>query len=346
MKKFYFQKLKNKTMLEIKNLSIHYVGKDSTAKAVENVSLNLSEGELLGIVGESGCGKTTLARSIMGVNPQSAKIASGKIFYQNKKILDSEDASIIGDYKWKEIAFIPQSAMNSLDPVYRIIDQMREILVVRGKYKKKDADKKSEELFNLVGIEKNRLRDFPHQFSGGMKQRVAIAMALALDPKIVIADEPVTALDVIVQRQILDLFNELRDKLNLSIILVTHDVSVVAYICQKVAVMYAGEIVETGPVKYILEKPFHPYTMGLNNAFPDLHSTNDFLVPINGTPPNLINPPTGCRFKSRCPFEIDKCKEKPERLEIDQRQVICWRTSDQKDLLHQSKKVETWEAKD
>lgn len=268
-------------MLEIKNLSIHYIGKNYRVKAVENVSFNLTEGELLGIVGESGSGKTTLIRSIMGVNPQSAKIVSGEIFYQNNKILDFKDDSIKGDYKWKEIAFIPQSAMNSLDPVYRIIDQMREILIVRGSYNKKKADKRSEELFSLVGIEKNRLRDFPHQFSGGMKQRVAIAMALALDPKIVIADEPVTALDVIVQRQILDLFNELRNRLNLSIILVTHDVSVVAYLCHKVAVMYDGEIVETGPVKDILEKPYHPYTIGLNNAFPDLHSTNDFLEPIS-----------------------------------------------------------------
>ena len=268
-------------MLEIKNLSIHYIGKNYRVKAVENVSFNLTSGELLGIVGESGSGKTTLIRSIMGVNPQSAKIVSGEIFYKNSKILDFKDDSIKGDYKWKEIAFIPQSAMNSLDPVYRIIDQMREILIVRGDYNKKTADKRSEELFSLVGIEKNRLRDFPHQFSGGMKQRVAIAMALALDPKIVIADEPVTALDVIVQRQILDLFNELRNRLNLSIILVTHDVSVVAYLCHKVAVMYDGEIVETGPVKDILEKPYHPYTIGLNNAFPDLHSTNDFLEPIS-----------------------------------------------------------------
>jgi peptide/nickel transport system ATP-binding protein len=268
-------------MLEIKNLSIHYIGKNYRVKAVENVSFNLTEGELLGIVGESGSGKTTLIRSIMGVNPQSAKIVSGEIFYQNNKILDFKDDSIKGDYKWKEIAFIPQSAMNSLDPVYRIIDQMREILIVRGSYNKKKADKRSEELFSLVGIEKNRLRDFPHQFSGGMKQRVAIAMALALDPKIVIADEPVTALDVIVQRQILDLFNELRNRLNLSIILVTHDVSVVAYLCHKVAVMYDGEIVETGLVKDILENPYHPYTIGLNNAFPDLHSTNDFLEPIS-----------------------------------------------------------------
>lgn len=276
-------------MLEIKNLSINYVGKDSITKAVENVSLNISKGELLGIVGESGSGKTTLVRSIMGVNPPSAQISSGKIIYNNKTILDSEDDFITGDYKWREIAFIPQSAMNSLDPVYRVIDQMREILIIRGKYNKKDADKKSEELFKLVGLEKNRLRDFPHQFSGGMKQRVAIAMALALDPKIVIADEPVTALDVIVQRQILDLFNDLRDKLGLSIILVTHDVSVVAYLCQNVAVMYAGEVVEKGAVKLILENPFHPYTMGLNNAFPDLHSTDNFLVPIDDTITNELN---------------------------------------------------------
>ena len=276
-------------MLEIKNLSINYVGKDSITKAVENVSLNISKGELLGIVGESGSGKTTLVRSIMGVNPPSAQISSGKITYNNKTILDSEDDFITGDYKWREIAFIPQSAMNSLDPVYRVIDQMREILIIRGNYNKKDADKKSEELFKLVGLEKNRLRDFPHQFSGGMKQRVAIAMALALDPKIVIADEPVTALDVIVQRQILDLFNDLRDKLGLSIILVTHDVSVVAYLCQNVAVMYAGEVVEKGAVKLILENPFHPYTMGLNNAFPDLHSTDNFLVPIDDTITNELN---------------------------------------------------------
>ena len=276
-------------MLEIKNLSINYVGKDSITKAVENVSLNISKGELLGIVGESGSGKTTLVRSIMGVNPPSAQISSGKIIYNNKTIIDSEDNFITGDYKWREIAFIPQSAMNSLDPVYRVIDQMREILIIRGNYNKKDADKKSEELFKLVGLEKNRLRDFPHQFSGGMKQRVAIAMALALDPKIVIADEPVTALDVIVQRQILDLFNDLRDKLDLSIILVTHDVSVVAYLCQNVAVMYAGEVVEKGAVKLILENPFHPYTMGLNNAFPDLHSTDNFLVPIDDTITNELN---------------------------------------------------------
>ena len=194
------------SILEVKNLSVSYVSKTSKVKAVENASFNLSKGELLGIVGESGCGKTTLARSIMDVNPQTAVIDTGEIYYNNSKLLEaSSNLKKNTNYKWKEIAFIPQSAMNSLDPVYRIIDQMREILIKRGNLNKKDADEKSEELFALVGIDKKRLRDFPHQFSGGMKQRVAIAMALALNPQIVIADEPVTALDVIVQRQILDL---------------------------------------------------------------------------------------------------------------------------------------------
>ncbi len=329
-------------ILEIENLSIHYVSKTSTVKAVENASLKLLEGELLGIVGESGCGKTTLARSIMGVNPQAAKINSGQIYFEGNKLLKTSKKDFVEDFRWKKISFIPQSAMNSLDPVYRIIDQMREILVIRGRLSKKDADQRSEELFRLVGIDIKRLRDFPHQFSGGMKQRVAIAMALALNPKIIIADEPVTALDVIVQRQILDLFNELREKLNLSIILVTHDVSVVAYICQKVAVMYAGEIVEMGSVTSILEEPQHPYTLGLNNAFPDLQSKDDFLVPIEGSPPNLVYPPSGCRFKERCPFSIDKCDEKPIRSFANEKEVICWRADESKKLQNESKKMSTW----
>ena len=329
-------------ILEIENLNIHYVGKTDTVKAVEDVSLKLEQGELLGIVGESGCGKTTLARSIMGVNPQTAQIPSGQIYFEGKKLIDEDKKNFSQDYKWMDISFIPQSAMNALDPVYRIIDQMREILVIRGGLNKKEADSRSEELFNLVGIDKKRLIDYPHQFSGGMKQRVAIAMALALNPKIVIADEPVTALDVIVQRQILDLFDSLRKKLNLSIILVTHDISVVAYICQKVAVMYAGEIVEMGTVNSILEEPHHPYTMGLNNAFPDLQSKNDFLVPIEGSPPNLVYPPSGCRFSERCPFSIKKCEKKPIRVYENNKEVICWRYDDAKKLSEESKKISTW----
>ena len=191
-------------LLSIHNLSVHYIGSQGTTKAVDDVSLNLKEGELLGIVGESGCGKTTLARSITGVIAPSAKIISGEIFFQNTDILNPTNSTKAHNVKWKKISFIPQSAMNSLDPVYKIRNQMREILMIRGGFNKKQADEKSNYLFDLVGIDVKRLRDYPHQFSGGMKQRVAIAMAIALDPKIIIADEPVTALDVIVQRQILD----------------------------------------------------------------------------------------------------------------------------------------------
>ena len=332
------------SILEIKNLSINYVGSYGRIKAVESTSLNLSKGELLGLVGESGCGKTTLARSITGVNPPAAEVVSGSIIYNGEDILNTKNKKISNAVKWKEISFIPQSAMNSLDPVYKVIHQMREILILRGGLSKQKADNRAEELFGLVGIDKNRLRDYPHQFSGGMKQRVAIAMALALEPSIIIADEPVTALDVIVQRQILDLFDSLRKKLNLSIILVTHDISVVAYTCQRVAVMYAGEIAEMGPVNLILEKPNHPYTMGLNNAFPDLMSSKSHLVPIEGSPPNLKNPPEGCSFEKRCPFSIDNCSKKPERIYLDQREVICWRHKESEKLRIEAEKISTWQA--
>ena len=331
-------------LLSIHNLSVHYIGSQGTTKAVDDVSLNLKEGELLGIVGESGCGKTTLARSITGVIAPSAKIISGEIFFQNTDILNPTNSTTAHNVKWKKISFIPQSAMNSLDPVYKIRNQMREILMIRGGFNKKQADEKSNYLFDLVGIDVKRLRDYPHQFSGGMKQRVAIAMAIALDPKIIIADEPVTALDVIVQRQILDLFDKLKKSLNLSIILVTHDISVIAYSCQKVAVMYAGEIIEMGSVKSVLEKPLHPYTMGLNNAFPDLLSKKgDYLVPIEGSPPNLLNPPIGCRFKMRCPFSQDQCNNKPEKINNSDRHVAsCWRESESDQLRIRANEPSTW----
>ena len=331
-------------LLSINNLSVHYFGSQGTTKAVEDVSLNLKEGELLGIVGESGCGKTTLARSITGVIAPTAKIISGEILYKDINILDPKNKTRAHNVKWKEISFIPQSAMNSLDPVYKIRNQMREILMIRGGFNQKQADEKSSYLFDLVGIDDKRLRDYPHQFSGGMKQRVAIAMAIALDPKIVIADEPVTALDVIVQRQILDLFDKLKKNLNLSIILVTHDISVIAYTCQKVAVMYAGEIIEMGSVNSVLERPLHPYTMGLNNAFPDLLSKkSDFLVPIEGSPPNLLNPPIGCRFKMRCPFSQDQCNNKPKKIKSSNKHLAsCWRENESDQIRIKASQASTW----
>ena len=197
--------------------------------------------------------------------------------------------------------------MSSLDPVYTVGAQIIEVLTKRGNVGRRAARVRAAELFDLVGLSENRLRDYPHQFSGGMRQRAAIAMALALKPSLLLADEPVTALDVIVQRQILDMLRDLQQRLQLSMVLVTHDISVVAYLCDDVVVMYAGQVIESGPVREVLARPRHPYTMGLRNAFPDLMSDALELVPINGSPPDLADPPPGCRFAPRCPFVLAAC---------------------------------------
>ncbi|MEM8730920.1 MAG: ABC transporter ATP-binding protein, partial [Pseudomonadota bacterium] len=248
--------------------------------------------------------------------------------------------------RWREIAFIPQSAMNSLDPVYTVGAQLGEVLTRRGGMSRSAARKRAEELFEWVGIETNRLEDYPHQFSGGMRQRVAIALALALDPKLIIADEPVTALDVIVQRQILDQLHELKERLGISVILVTHDISVVAYVCDRVVVMYAGHVVETGPMAATLTAPAHPYTMGLRNAFPDLASAAGVLTPINGAPPNLAAPPPGCRFAPRCPFAEARCTAHLPVLEAIEPQHLaaCHRLSEVDMLRAQAAATETWQA--
>jgi peptide/nickel transport system ATP-binding protein len=246
--------------------------------------------------------------------------------------------------RWAEIAFVPQSAMNSLDPVYRVGRQMSEVLIERGGLDKRTARARAAELFAMVGIEAGRLDDYPHQFSGGMRQRVAIALALALRPKLVIADEPVTALDVVVQRQILDVLRSLQAELSLSVILVTHDISVVAYLCDAVVVMYAGQVIETGSCADVLARPDHPYTMGLCNAFPDLARSQGKLVPIEGAPPSLLDPPTGCRFAPRCPFTVERCANPPP-LEATRpgHSAACWRSGEAIALRARASQTDTWE---
>jgi len=295
-------------LLSVENLSVSYRRNDRTIRAVDGVDLDLPPGVMLGLVGESGCGKSTLARALMGVLPGNARIAGGSIRLAGEDLL-----ALTTDKRrerlWREIAFVPQTAMNALDPVYRLRDQMREVLVERGGLSRAAADRRADELFSAVGLNPRRLDDFPHQFSGGMRQRAAIAMALALNPKLVIADEPVTALDVIVQRQVLDTLRALGRDLGLSAIIVTHDISVVAYLCGITAVMYAGRIVEYGPTDALTRAPAHPYTMGLMNASPDLYEAHDLLIPIDGAPPDLADPPRGCRFAPRCPFALPACRE-------------------------------------
>ena len=303
-------------LLDVRDLAVTYRTARGLAHAVDGVDLVVPHGAMLGLVGESGCGKTTLARALMGVLPGNARVARGQIS------LDGTDLLALSPRArrrvlWREMSFVPQSAMNALDPVYRLRSQMREVLCQRGGLARGAADQRAEALFASVGLDPARMSDYPHQFSGGMRQRAAIALALALSPKLVIADEPVTALDVIVQRQVLDTFRRLGTELNVAAIFVTHDIAVVAYLCSITAVMYAGRIVEVGPTADVLARPAHPYTMGLMNAFPDLEGDTQSLAPIRGSPPDLHEPPAGCRFAARCPFVLPACAESyPERVGV------------------------------
>ena len=329
--------------LEVQGLTVAYRAGGSTIRAVDDVDLAVPAGSMLGLVGESGCGKSTLARALMGVLPGNATMQAGRV------AVDGTDLNALPprarrERLWRDLSFVPQTAMNALDPVYRLRDQMREVLCGRGGLPKRAADARADELFRAVGLDPRRLLDFPHQFSGGMRQRAAIAMALALNPKLVIADEPVTALDVIVQRQVLDTLRSLGTEFGLSAIVVTHDISVVAYLCGVTAVMYAGRIVEVGPTETVLRAPAHPYTMGLMNASPDLADAGGQLVPIRGTPPNLADPPKGCRFAPRCPFVLEACRgTDPAQAEIAAgHAAACLRAGEAEALRPLAREATTW----
>jgi len=331
-------------LLSVRDLRVSYKLSHGSLDAVDGASFEVPQGSIVGLVGESGCGKSTAARALTRVIADNAAITGGQIVFDGRDIARIPERNM-NALRWREIAFVPQSAMNSLDPVYTVESQLNEVLRKRGGMGRSDARKRCEELFELVGIETSRLKDYPHHFSGGMRQRVAIAIALALKPKLVIADEPVTALDVIVQRQILDQLRDLQQQLGLSVILVTHDISVVAYICDRTVVMYAGRVSEEGPVKAVLRQPAHPYSMGLKNAFPDLQSSaSGVLTPIEGAPPSLAEPPPGCRFAPRCPFAAELCRQTaPLSEEVSPgHAAACHRASEAGVLRSQAALPQTW----
>jgi oligopeptide/dipeptide ABC transporter ATP-binding protein len=294
-------------VLDVVDLTTLYKLREGSLKACDGVSLRLEKGQALGLVGESACGKTTLALSLMKLLPDNGAITGGSIKLDGREIATLREEEML-PLRWKEISMIFQGAMNALNPVRSVGQQIVEALKLHDKLSEKEAWKETRLLFERVEIDASRVREYPHEFSGGMRQRVMIAMALACNPKIVIGDEPTTGLDVMVKAQILQLLEGLAREKNMSMILITHDLSVVGEICDKVVVMYAGKIVESGKTESVFTKPAHPYTLALLNAFPDIEGERVVAASIPGNPPNLLAPPPGCRFHERCSHAIPACR--------------------------------------
>jgi peptide/nickel transport system ATP-binding protein len=309
----------NNKLLEIKNLTIHYVTEDGTVHAVEDMNVEIGYGETLGFVGETGAGKTTTALGIMGLLPKPpAEVKGGQIIFEGENLLEKtvkDMRKIRGD----KISMIFQDPMTALNPVMTIGEQIAEGIMLHQNLNREDALKKAEEMLETVGIKKIRAKEYPHQFSGGMKQRAVIAMALACNPKLLIADEPTTALDVTIQAQVLELMKGLKDKYDTSMIMITHDLGVVAEVCDKVAIIYAGNVVEYTDKVKLFTNPKHPYTEGLFGCIPDVFSDEEKLKPIKGLMPDPTDLPSGCPFYPRCPKAMDKCsKEKPRNVEVEE----------------------------
>jgi peptide/nickel transport system ATP-binding protein len=302
-------------LLEVHNLSAGYSSSGKIIKAVRNVSFNLEKDDFLGIAGESGCGKSTLLFSLINLLKKPGKIFEGEVIYKGKDILKMNKETLRKN-RWKEFSLVTQSAMNALNPVYKIKDQILDVILEHSNYSKSEAYEIVGNVLEMVGIQKERMESYPHQLSGGMKQRVAIAMALVFSPSLVIMDEPTTALDVVVQRSIMEQIDEIRREKKFSIIFVTHDISLLFEISKKISIMYAGELVEFGETKDVYEHPFHPYTQGLINSFPKLTTKEKEYSGIPGKIPDLSQPLEGCPFKERCSYRKDLCDQKPEFREI------------------------------
>jgi oligopeptide/dipeptide ABC transporter ATP-binding protein len=311
-------------LLEVEDLRTYFQLSSGVVHAVDGVTFKLDYGEALGIAGESGCGKTTTALSLVRLLPSNAKIEGGSIKLFGIDLVPKTERQL-RRYRWREISIVFQGAMNALNPVQRVRDQIAEPIERRLSLSRAESLRRAGDLLDLVGIPKKRGAAYPHELSGGMRQRAMIAMALACDPAIIIGDEPTTALDVMVQAQILALLERLRDELNLSLILITHDLSVIAETCDRVLIMYAGRVAEEGSVREVFARPRHPYTQKLLSAFPNIQADRRTLEVIPGSPPDLRTPPPGCRFHPRCAFAMPVCSEvvPPEVTLADGVRVAC-----------------------
>lgn len=329
----------SQNLLTIRNLNVEYAVKAGRFRAIRNLSLDVYRGEVLGVIGESGCGKSTLGKALLRLLPSNGFARADEFRYGSVDLLRISEKEL-RKLRWQQMALISQSAMNALNPVFRVGDQIAEAIYLHRPVSKQQAWLRAGELLEEVGIPKKWRSSYPHELSGGMRQRVCIAMALALQPEWIVADEPTTALDVVTQKHILQLLKKMQQERRMSVILISHDIGVIAETCDRVAVMYAGMIVELGTVQQVIEQSAHPYTIGLKNAFPNLLEERE-LISIPGHPPNLQYPPPGCSFAPRCPFEQPICRQGvPDLLPVSAtdepiHQAACYFASDQAEQFRQ-----------
>lgn len=313
-------------ILQVENLTMHYKTRAGDVSAVDNVSFSIYEGESLGLVGESGCGKTSVAGSMLKLLADNAVIKGGHIRFKDVDFVPlSEDK--MRPYRWRNVAMVFQAAMNSLNPIDKVGDQIIEAMELHlGVYSYQEALSRVAELFTMVGLDPAMMERYPHEYSGGMRQRAVIAMALSCNPDLIIADEPTTALDVLVQDALLRQLRLLQDRIGMSMIYISHDIAVIAEVCDRVGVMYAGKLVELAAVEEIFHAPRHPYTVALMSAFPSVTGPKRELQTLGGEPPNLLRPPQGCRFHPRCPRASDKCRQQEPAFvdHGDGHFVACW----------------------
>jgi peptide/nickel transport system ATP-binding protein len=326
----------NMPVLSVKNLTISYKATRGMVQAVRDITFDVHKGETLALIGESGSGKTTASLGLVQLLPGNARITQGSIIYhridrKNNTISEVEVTDLTGNrlrhFRWSEVAMVFQAALNALNPVLRISDQFADTSRAHGYLQGKALEDRAKKLFNLVRLDHERVwRSYPHELSGGMRQRVLIALSLLLDPQVLILDEPTTALDILTQRNIMDVLKDLLEKMNFSLVFISHDLSLAAELADRVATMYAGKIVEMGDVYTIFKKPTHPYTIGLINAVPTLTGHRDTVASIPGSPPDLIDLPSGCKFHPRCPLADNKCRtDEPPLLEVAPGHTsACW----------------------
>jgi len=332
------------TLLDVEDLVVRYDTRDGPLHSVNGVSFTIDDGVNYALSGESASGKSTTAKAILGLLPDHAEIASGTVEFEGRDLL-AMSPSERQDLLWEEIAFIPQTAIDALDPVMTVGAQIRQAIDTHREMSRRNAQRRARELFETVGLDPDRIEDYPHEFSGGMRQRVVIAMALALDPKLVIADEPTTGLDVIVQDKIIDNILQIQEETDSSLLLITHDLSVIAETCDELSVLYGGTVMEQGSIENLLLNPSNPYTMGLKNAYPALDDDGDDLVSVPGKPPSLDERPTGCVFEPRCPFATDECASiapEPRKLPYRNQRVACHNAERATRMRAKAHEAETW----